>query len=279
MSGVLSRADATLLACGRQAIGLLVYIGQLHTLTYLSFRSALVYQSRGIRHTVQVVCSQIYFTGWQAVPLVSAIAVAAGALVVLQASTQLTWLGGGQVLGDLLVLILVRELAPLITAMIVIARSGTAVASEIGNMRANREIDALQVFGIDPLSFIVFPRILGGIISLFSLSFIFCAVSIIGGYAVTSLLHQMPFVFFVQAIGQSLSPADFGVFLLKAVVSGFIIFSVACWQGLQVRQSSHEVPQSTTRAVVHSIGLVMAFHVVISVWTYFGRLVSLGVLS
>src|SRR6202020_946151 len=90
---------------------------------------------------------------------------ASGSIVILQSSSNLSLLGGGDLLGDLMVAIIVREIAPLLTALIVIARSGTAVASEIGNMRVNREIEALESMGIHPLGFIVFPRLLGGMVS------------------------------------------------------------------------------------------------------------------
>ena len=138
--------------------------------------------AQGFRTILRVTAGQIYFTGWQAIPLISVLALACGGLVILQSGANLTLFGGSQMIGNLLVVIVVRELGPLMTALVVIARSGTAVASEVGNMRANREIEALESMGINPLIFIVFPRVLGGVISVVCLSFYFTLIALIGGF-------------------------------------------------------------------------------------------------
>lgn len=263
---------------GRRFLGTCAYIFEVLMMVYLSFRAAIVDRSQGMRSVFSVVSAQIYFTGWQAMPLISMLAVASGAVVILQSSVQLSLLGGTEMLGNLLVVVIVRELGPLMTALVVIARSGTAVASEIGNMGANREIEAMESMGIHPLSYIVFPRILGGVISVVCLAFFFNVIAIFGGYMVTRLLHDMPFVFYSDLLVRALAVEDIALFLVKNIFSGIIIFVVCAHQGLQVKKSPTEVPQVTTKAVVNSVIFVTVFNLAVTAIFYLNQLMKLGVI-
>lgn len=263
---------------GRRVINPIEYTLEVFLMIYLCLRAAVFDQSNGLRSVFNVVSAQIYFTGYQALPLISVLALASGSIVILQASTNLSLLGGASLLGDLMVAIVVRELAPLLTALIVIARSGTAVASEIGNMRVNKEIEALEAMGIHPLSYVVFPRLAGGIVSVICLAIYFVVVAILGGYLVTSLLHQLTFSYFFDSVARAFSSVDFSLFLLKNSFSGAIIFMIACYQGFLVKQGPHEVPQVTTKAVVNSVIYVVAFNMSVTILFYLGRLMAVGVL-
>jgi phospholipid/cholesterol/gamma-HCH transport system permease protein len=263
---------------GAQATGMLRYTWHVWLMVYLSFRAAVYDQSQGLRQIFSVISSQIYFTGWQALPLITVLALATGGIIILQSSMQLSLLGGASMLGNLLIVVIVREVGPLITALIVIARSGTAVASEIGNMRVNREIEALESMGINPLSYIVFPRIVGGVISVVCLAFYFNVIALAGGFLVTRVIHGMPFKFYASSLAQAVSIEDVGLFFVKNCFSGMIIFVVSCYQGLLVRQSSHEVPQVTTKAVVNSIIYVTTFNMIVTTLFYLNQLMNLGLL-
>ena len=263
---------------GRKITSTIEYTLEVLFMVYLSMRAAVIDQSQGFRTIVGVISAQIYFTGWQAMPIISVLALAAGSVVIMQSNAQLTFLGNAQMMGNLLVVIIMRELGPLITALVVIARSGTAVASEIGNMRVNREIEALEVMGINPLSFIVFPRILGGVISVLCLAFYFNIVALFGGYLVTRFVIDMPFNFYTDALAQAIAFEDVALFLLKNGFSGMIIFVISCYQGLLVQQSSHEVPQVTTKAVVNSIIYVTLFNLAVTTLFYINQLMKLGVI-
>ena len=263
---------------GRRAISIFVYTAETLTMTYLAARAAFFDRAQGFRAILRVVAAQIYFTGFEALPLVTALALAAGSVVVMQASAQLSLLGSAEMVGNLMIVIVVREVGPLVTALLVIARSGTAVATELGNMRVGREIEALEALGINPLSYIVFPRLAGGVISVICLAFYFDAIALFGGFALTRLLHDMSFEFYAASIARAFGPEDAGLFFLKNGFSGLIIFVVACRQGLEVRQSSHEVPQATTRAVVNSVIYVTSFNVAASTLFYVNQLMRLGLL-
>lgn len=263
---------------GRRVIGPIEYSMEVFLMIYLSLRAAFFDQAQGLRSVFAVVSAQIYFTGFQALPLISVLALATGSLVILQAVTNLSVLAGNSVVGDLLVAIVIRELAPLLTALIVIARSGTAVASEIGNMRVNKEIEALEAMGIHPLSYVVFPRLIGGIISVVCLALYYVLIACLGGYVVAKVLLDLPFAFFADSLARAFSSADLGLFIAKNVFSGAIIFMISCYQGLLVRQSPHEVPQVTTKAVVNSVIYVVAFNMTVTILFYLSRLMALGIL-
>lgn len=267
----------TLQSLGRRILSPIEYTLEVFLMIYLSFRAAFFDQSQGLRAVFSVVSAQIYFTGFQALPLISVLALASGSLVILQSSTNLSMLGGGGMLGDLMVAIIVRELAPLLTALIVIARSGTAVASEIGNMRVNREIEALECMGIHPLSYVVFPRLLGGIVSVICLSVYYVVIASMGGYLATSLLHNLTFSFYADSLFSAFTRSDVGLFLLKNTFSGAIIFMICCYQGYLVKGSPHEVPQVTTKAVVNSIIYVVLFNMTVTTLFYLSRLAAMGV--
>lgn len=269
--------NASLSNLGRRITAPLEYTLEVFLMIYLSLRAAFFDQAQGLRSIFAVVSAQIYFTGFQALPLISVLALASGSIVILQASTNLSLLGGASMLGDLMVAIVVRELAPLLTALIVIARSGTAVASEIGNMRVNKEIEALECMGIHPLSYVVFPRLIGGVISVICLAIYYVLIAILGGYLVTSLLHQLTFSYYADSLASAFSSVDFGLFLLKNTFSGAIIFMISCFQGFLVKQGPHEVPQVTTKAVVNSVIYVVAFNMTVTILFYLGRLMTLGV--
>ncbi len=245
---------------------------------YLSIRATFNDQSQGLATIFRVISAQIYFSGWQAMPIISVIAVAVGSLFIMQSSAQLMLLGGSEMIGNLMVVIVVRELAPLMVAIVVVARSGTAVASEIGNMRVNREIEALEVMGIHPLSYIVFPRIAGGIISVLCLAFYFNVIALLGGFIVSSLVHNMSFSFYIESLARAFDTSDVFVFMVKNSFSGAIIFTVCCHSGMRVQGSPHEVPQATTRAVVRSIGYVVAFNVIVTFLVYLKQLIRLGII-
>lgn len=254
------------------------YTFRIFSMVYLSLRATIMDQAQGFRTIIGVLSAQIYFTGFQALALVSTLALATGSILILQGMGNLTLLGGTQMIGSFLVVVLVREAGPLLTALVVIARSGTAVASELGNMRANREIDALSSMGINPLSYIVFPRVVGGVISVLCLAYYFILIALIGGYFVTHALHKMPFNFYMDSLLKAFAKEDVLIFFLKNSFSGMIIFVVCCYQGLSVKRSPHEVPQATTQAVVKSIIYVTVFNIAVTAYFYMGKLKEMGVI-
>lgn len=274
MTFLLTRIDHL----GRSVTRNLLYTFRVLLMVYTSIRATILDHAQGLRTIIRVLAAQIYFTGWQALPLISTLALATGGILILQGMGNLNMLGWSQMIGNFMVVVLVREAGPLLTALVVIARSGTAVASEIGNMRANREIDALESMGINPLSFIVFPRVIGGVISVLCLAFYFIVIGLLGGYFLTKFLHNMTLSFYLDSLTSAFSKDDVFIFLLKNGFSGMIIFVVCCYQGLSVKKSPHEVPQATTDAVVKSIIYVTIFNLAVTAFVYLGQLKKIGVI-
>lgn len=238
-------------------------------LTVLSLRSVWYERPNYSRSILGEVLQQIYFIGWQALPIIFALSVVTGAAAIWQAVSQFNMLGGQEIIGQFLVLTIVREVAPLLTALIVIARSATAVSTELGNMRANGEIEALQAMGINPYSFVVYPRLVGGTISVGALSFYFVFFALVGGYVVTAFVHEMDPRFYFAVVLEALGdPEAWLLFILKVIVNAVMIFSIASYYGLQVRRSHHEVPVATTKAVMRCLSYVVTFNVGASILFY-----------
>lgn len=253
------------------------YTYELFLISYLSLRSTLLGQSQGWRTLYGVVSAQIYFTGWQAMPLICCLAVASGAVISLQSIMQMTFLGGVDYIGKFMLVVVVRELGPLLTALLVIARSGTAVASELGSMQVNKEIEALKSMGINPLSYVIFPRLAGGVISVICLAFYFVFFAILAGGLVCRFVIEMPFDLYFTTLAQSAGFSDVFVFFIKNFIGGLIIFSVCCHEGLQVQRSPHEIPQVTTKAVVKSTIYVLLFNAVLTMYFYLEYIMNFGV--
>lgn len=211
---------------------------------------------------------QVRFTGMEALLLVSAVGLGLGAVTVIQAFTQLSALGAERYLGPLLVLIVIRELGPLLAAILVIGRSGTAIAAELASMQLNGEVAALEAFGVNPHQYLMLPRALGMILSLFALLCCFDAAALAGGFLVAKLKFGLPLQAFLDAIAGTLVNADLALTALKAFLFGGAIAYHAAYCGLAVRHSSTEIPQAVTRAVVASLGVIFFFDGLIAALVY-----------
>lgn len=215
----------------------------------------------------RIALNQIQFTGVQAVTLVSLIAIFIGATIIIQ--TNILAPGTpAEMLGKIMVAVVPRELAPLITAIVVAGRSGTAIATELGNMRASSEVLALSSLGIDPPRFIVLPRIIATVVSVLVLTVYFSVVAIIGGYIVSLFMTSTSFAALRAGFAEALGPADLLLFLLKGTGLGVIVGWMSCHFGLQVKTSPTEVPRQASRAVMLSLFGCVAYNTLITACFY-----------
>ncbi len=212
----------------------------------------------------KVIFKQIYFTGVQALPIVMRIAVSLGIIIVTQAINILPKVGGERLLGEVLVWVVVRELGPLIAAIIVIARSGTAIASELGSMQVGNEVEALDALGIDPRHYLVMPRVIGAAVSVFVLTFYFETITILGGYLLAGFGKRITFGVYISSVIETVGAMDIVTSLLKGIIFGLIIGAVSTLHGLRVGKSITEIPQQTTKAVISSLFLVFVMDGIIS---------------
>lgn len=197
----------------------------------------------------RVLVMQILFTGFEALGVVSVLALALGAVIIIQGFSLLPQFGQGQLMYQLLVIIITRELGPVLTAFIIIARSGTAIATEIGGMVVNHEIDAYIAYGINPLSFLVVPRVLGVSISTVILTVYFSIFGLLGSYPIAALATPLPFGEYMGHLMSALSPQDLIISMAKGFVFGLIVAFASCHQGFKVMKASTEVPVAGIKAV------------------------------
>ena len=252
--------DGLLRALGRGVVGHLEQTAGMFALLGRALRNLGALGSRPVR---TVFFRQVYFTGLQALWRVAGIGALIGVIVLTQVASLVgknTALGG-----QILVWAVIRELGPLFAAIIVISRSVSAVAAELGSMRVNREVELLRSLGISPLRYLVVPRVAGLAASLVALTAWFEAATIAGGLAFASLIVELPFLAQLRNIGGALSAGDIGISLLKSTIFGLVVAAAACYHGLRVGDSITEIPQVTTRAVMQSLSLVVVANVLLTV--------------
>ena len=215
----------------------------------------------------RVVLQQILFTGVQALSVVSAVALFLGATIIVQIQ-RLAPAIGGELLGQILVTVVLREVAPLGTAFLVAGRSGTAIATELGSMKADQEVLALASLGIDPPRYLVFPRLVGVVVSVLTLMAYFIVVGIAGGYLVAHLFSAPSFDALRIGVAQALVPADAALYLVKGLGLGLIIGWLCTHYGLQVQVSPTEVPQKASRGVMLTLLFCVIYDAAVTILFY-----------
>lgn len=194
--------------------------------------------------------------GADALPIVSLIAFLLGLILAFQAAIALRQFGAQMFVANLVGLSLLRELAPLMTAILLAGRSGAAFAAEIGTMRVNEEVDALVTMGLDPMRFLVVPRLLAALVMAPLLTLYADLIGLVGG-ALVMLTYEIPYSVYMRQTFDFVSMSDFFGGLAKSFVFGAIVAAVGCLRGLQTRSGPAAVGESTTRAVVTALVLIV----------------------
>jgi phospholipid/cholesterol/gamma-HCH transport system permease protein len=234
-----------------QGIGIVGYLGRV-TVEVLEA----VFHPRG-NLRVAALIHQVEETGINALPIVGLLAFLIGVVLAYQGADQLKRFGAEVFTINLLGVGLLREIAGLITAIIVAGRSGSAFTAQIGTMRVNEEIDALQTIGINTVDALVLPRIIGLVIALPLLTFYADVMGMMGGAVMCYFDLGITIPVFMRQLQEAISVNTFMVGVIKAPVFAVIIGLVGCFEGLQVERNAASVGKLTTRAVVESIFLVI----------------------
>lgn len=232
---------------------------------YWSFISP--FKGKAIR--VRASISEMVKVGYNSVPIVAVISLFVGIILALQAAYQLKKVGALIYVADLVGVSLTRELAPILTAIIVAGRSGSAFAAEIGSMKAAEEVDALVTMGINPIRFLVVPKLIALMIMLPALTLFADFIGILGGFllSVTELgIH--PYNYFQQTVS-ALVMTDVVTGLVKALAFSIVITIVGAYEGFKVEGGAEEVGRRTTASVVASIFLVIVFDLFFTTLFYF----------
>ncbi len=211
----------------------------------------------GSRNRWQSAIREMLAVGVGAFPMVGIMAVCAGFILAMQGASELRRFGAIQFVVDLVTIGFTRELAPLLTAIAVSGRSGSAFSAEIGSMVVTEEIDALRTMAIDPVEFVLAPKFLATLIVLPCLTILSNACGILAGGLFMRLSSDMAFVVYLRYVAHSIVLRDVVTGLVKSLAFAAIIVHVGCLEGFRVRGGADAVGRSTTAAVVKSTFLVI----------------------
>ena len=235
----------------------LAYVGGLASLGSRAAYYTFVGPFQGKPLRLQRAASQAMDVGVRALPILSLITFFIGLILALQSAYELRQFGAMNYVATAVAISMSRELGPLITAIVVIGRSGSAFAAEIGTMKVTEEIDALETMAISPIRFLVTPKFLAMIVMLPCLTIWANAMGILGGSLFGVAQADFTFVRYIQASLDSLLLRDIMTGLVKSVMFGITITAVGCQEGLATGAGAEQIGRSTTRAVVMSIFLVV----------------------
>lgn len=238
-------------------IGGISYVGELSMLTARASYFTFIGPFQGRHSRVQKAVSQAMEAGVRALPILSLITFFIGLILALQAAYELKRFGAMSFVASAVALSMTRELGPLITAVIVIGRSGSAFAAEIGTMKVTEEIDALETMAIDPVDFLVAPKFVAMIVMLPCLTIWANFMGILGGSLFGVLKADFTFQRYISASLEALFLRDVVTGLIKSFMFGVTITAVGCLEGFNTGGGAEQVGRSTTKAVVVSIFLVI----------------------
>jgi phospholipid/cholesterol/gamma-HCH transport system permease protein len=260
-----ARAPGMLERVGRKAweetlsaFGLLAFVGE----GTLALARALA-DPRRIRW--RPILYNIQTAGFEALPITGLLSFLMGIVIAYQGATQLQRFGANIYVVDLVALSMARELSPLITAIIVAGRSGSAYAAQIGTMKVTEEIDALRTIGVGPLELLVLPKVIALMIALPLLTVYTDVMGVLGGMVMARPQLGISFGTFVERLGDAVSLSSFLIGVGKAPVFAVIVALVGCYQGFQVTGSAESVGRRTTVSVVQSIFLVILVDALFSI--------------
>jgi phospholipid/cholesterol/gamma-HCH transport system permease protein len=218
----------------------------------------------------KILTMQILFTFVDAMGIASLLAVGIGAAVNVIGLPFLASLGQDRMIYPLLIAIITRELGPLLTAFIIIARSATAIATEVAGMVINHEVEAYISVGVDPIEHLGVPRFLGVTLSLFFLNVYFSLFGLAGSFAVAQLFNPLPPALYFNYLLEFFSLKDLFISVIKSVSFGMIISIMAITRGFGVERASTEIPVAGLRAVGSSFLWVILADILISALYYMG---------
>jgi len=212
--------------------------------------------------------AQVYFTGVQAVFLVSAMGLLLGGIFAIEGNNGLEQFGSQRALGEMMIFVLVREICPLLTALIVILRSGSAVTIELGYMSALGEIESIVMMGIDPLQLLGIPRLLGMSLSVICLAIFHTSVALLGGALIAWSVGGVSLYSLLGELLITVTGIDFVVLLAKALIFGVSLSAVCLYYGFNTGSEITMVPVQTSKAMVMSMAICLLWNVFFSVLLY-----------
>jgi phospholipid/cholesterol/gamma-HCH transport system permease protein len=255
---------------GRKTLGQLDYVGSLNIQLWATVRAmGKALPIVGNRYRWKATVRQMLEIGVDALPMVGLMAVCSGFILAMQGASELRRFGALRYVIDLVAVGFTRELGPLLTAVAVSGRSGSAFAAEIGTMEVTEEIDALRVMAFEPVEFVLAPKYLAALIAVPCLSVVSNVCGILAGGLFMFFSTHLGLVLYFRSVLTSIQLRDVIGGLIKSVAFATIIAHVGCLEGLRVRGGPDAVGRSTTSAVVRSTFLVIVADAVFTAIFYF----------
>lgn len=238
--------------------------------TFLAFMGeAFVLLFFTLRHPSRIrwrsIGAHILAAGAEALPIVALSAFLIGVVVAYQSIVQLQKFGADIFIVDMIGISLTRELAPLITAVVVAGRSGSAFTAQIGAMKITQEIDAMKTMGFDPFTFLVWPRVLALMVAMPLLIFVADMVGIFGGMVIANTQSHLGFGEFIRRLQDALALKHYLIGLFKGPFFAFLIAFASTYRGFQISMNAESIGRYTTMSVVNAIFLVIACDALFSV--------------
>ena len=261
--GLLERVGRNALAAGSQGLAFLVFVGQLAEVAWGTARHP-------ARLRAGIIGREIEIGGFDALGIIGLTAFLLGVVVAYQGADQLQHYGANIFVVELVGYAMLREFAPLIVAIIIAGRSGSAFAAQIGTMVVNEEIDALRTIAIDPLERLVLPKVIALTLALPLLTLFADITGVFGGMVMARSQLGIGYAEFADRFGRVMAGSALLLGLGKSLIFALIIVGVGCFQGLRTEGSAASVGRQTTLAVVQSIFMVIVADALFSV--FFNRL-------
>ena len=255
----LERIGRATVEAGQQGYRMLGYLGR------VTVESIEAITSPKSNLRIAALVHQVEETGINALPIVGLLAFLVGVVLAYQGADQLKRFGAQLFTINLLGVGVLREIGGLITAIIVAGRSGSAFTAQIGTMRVNEEIDAMQTIGLNTVDVLVLPRIIGLVIALPILTFFADLMGLLGGAVMCYFQLGITIPVFMRQLNDAITVNTLMVGLVKAPVYAFVISLVGCYEGFQVERNAASVGLLTTRSVVEAVFLVIVLDAAFSV--------------
>lgn len=227
-------------------------------------RSALAYPPAALPLLARTLMNQIRFTALHALPFVVVVATVVGLVVLVETMGQVARFGLTDMLGRIFVTVVVHEIGPLLTAIIVLGRSGTAIAAELATSDVLGEMDAMESLGVDRMQLWVLPRVLGGAISVTILTVYFNVATVLSGAVFADLLGHADVGALLEFFRVGVSVSDVGITVLKSALFGAGIAFLCSYEGMGAGGTPTGIPQCVTRGVVASLAFVILVSTVFS---------------
>jgi len=241
---------------GRKLIRNVLYLINLMTFSSLALRDWFsknqVFNSRSYSSTV----AQIIFTGVDALPTISFLGLITGFIFTFRLISISDSLGTTNDIIHLLITIICLSVGPFLAAVIIISRTGSAIVVDLGNMKLNGEIEALENLGININDYLIAPRILGTAISQLAITVYFTLIALLTGILISALFVNPSHFAYILKISNSFTPYFVSIFVVKNLIFGFVIATIASFNGMSVSSSATELPQRTTASIVQSLSFV-----------------------